>query len=55
MDENWRVIPTEIIKEMAEALGVSGGEIIYMIGYNELPEDMAELLEDLLKIDKIEP
>jgi hypothetical protein len=46
--DNWRIIPTDIIEEMAEAYGVTAGEIIYMIGMDELPSEMEEVLENLL-------
>ncbi len=50
---NWQVIPTEIIEEMAEAYGMTAGEIIYLIGMDEMPSDMAEVLETLLKNEQL--
>ncbi len=47
--DNWQVIPTKIIEEMAEAYGMTAGEIIYLIGKDEMPPEMAEALETLLE------
>lgn len=46
---NWLIIPTEIIEEMAEAYGMTAGEILYLIGMDEMPPDMKEALEALLE------
>jgi hypothetical protein len=46
---NWRIIPTEIIEEMVEAYGMTAGEILYLIGMDEMPSDMAEALETMLE------
>ena len=49
MSDNWQIIPTEIIEEMVEAYGMTAGEILYLIGMDEMPSDMEEALETLLE------
>lgn len=45
MSSNWRVIPREVVEEIAEEYEKSEGEILYMIANDELPEDMADTLD----------
>jgi len=49
MNNNWRVIPAEIVKEMAIKFEMDDGELLYLIANDELSDEMEKHLEEKLK------